>query len=223
MSKISLEGNVSGSGTLTIAAPNTNSNYTLTLPTETGTIVTTGTTTGISASAISTGTLAAARLPAGSVLQVLSATKTDTLSTTSTSFTDITGLSVSITPTSATSKIFITYSVNVGWDLNRGLSIRLMRDSTAICIGDAASDRTRSSNHTFQDSSWDFSTRAMWCLSNNFLDSPATTSATTYKIQIGAIGETDGTSVYVNRSSVDNDFSLVGRTASSITVMEIAG
>jgi hypothetical protein len=40
MSKISLEGNVSGSGTLTIAAPNTNSNFTLTLPTETGTIIT---------------------------------------------------------------------------------------------------------------------------------------------------------------------------------------
>jgi hypothetical protein len=40
MSKIALEGNVSGSGTLTIAAPNTNSNFTLSLPTNTGTIVT---------------------------------------------------------------------------------------------------------------------------------------------------------------------------------------
>jgi hypothetical protein len=42
MSKISLEGNVSGSGTLTIAAPNTNSNFTLLLPTNTGTILTSG-------------------------------------------------------------------------------------------------------------------------------------------------------------------------------------
>lgn len=39
MSKISIEGNASGTGTLTIAAPNTNSNYTLTLPEATGTVV----------------------------------------------------------------------------------------------------------------------------------------------------------------------------------------
>jgi hypothetical protein len=44
MSKISLEGNVSGSGTLTIAAPNTSTNRTLTLPDNTGTIITTGST-----------------------------------------------------------------------------------------------------------------------------------------------------------------------------------
>jgi hypothetical protein len=42
MSKIALEGNASGSGTLTIAAPNTNSNFTLSLPSETGTIITSG-------------------------------------------------------------------------------------------------------------------------------------------------------------------------------------
>ena len=111
MSKISLEGNASGSGTLTIAAPNTNSNYTLTLPSETGTIVTTGTTTGISASAISTGTLAAARLPAGSVLQSVTASFT-TLSTSSTS----SGTSapewgsVTITPTTSGNYLYVTFS-----------------------------------------------------------------------------------------------------------------
>jgi hypothetical protein len=97
-----------------------------------------------------------------------------------------------------------------------------MRDSTAICIGDAAGNRTRSSNTTFADAQWTFVARAQWCLSNNFLDSPTTLSATTYKLQIGAIGETDGTNVYVNRSSTDADASVYGRTASSITVMEIA-
>jgi hypothetical protein len=63
MSKISLEGNVSGSGTLTIAAPNTNTNYTLTLPSETGTLVTTGITSGLNASALTTGTVNSDRLP----------------------------------------------------------------------------------------------------------------------------------------------------------------
>ncbi len=207
MSSIKLESNASGTGIFTIASPNSNTNRTLTLPDNTGTILTSATTTGF---------------PAGSVLQVVSATKTDTLSTSSTSYTDITGLSVSITPTSASSKILIIYSVNVGWDEYRGLQLRLMRDSTAICIRDAAGSRTRSSNTTFADTTWTFSTRAMWCLSNNFLDSPSTTSATTYKLQIGAIGEVDGTNVYVNRSSTDGDSSVYGRTASTITVMEIA-
>ena len=62
MSKIALEGNASGTGTFTIAGPNTNTNYTITLPQETGTLVTTGVTTGLNASALSTGTVAAARL-----------------------------------------------------------------------------------------------------------------------------------------------------------------
>ena len=210
MSSIKLESNASGTGIFTIASPNSNTNRTLTLPDNTGTILTTG------------GTISTSQLPAGSVIQVVSATKTDTLSTSSTSFTDLTGLSVSITPTSASSKILIIYNVNVGWDQYRGLQLRLMRDSTAICIGDAAGSRSRSSNTTFADTTWSFDTRAMWCLSNNFLDSPSTTSATTYKLQIGAIGETDGTNVYVNRSSTDGDSSVYGRTASTITVMEIA-
>jgi hypothetical protein len=59
MSKIALEGNASGTGTFTIAGPNTNTNYTITLPQETGTLVTTGVTTGLNGSAISTGTVAA--------------------------------------------------------------------------------------------------------------------------------------------------------------------
>ena len=51
MSKVSLQGNISGSGTLTIAAPNTNSNYTLTLPAESGTLITSGGAIDVSASA----------------------------------------------------------------------------------------------------------------------------------------------------------------------------
>jgi hypothetical protein len=59
MSKIALEGNASGTGTFTIAGPNTNTNYTITLPQETGTLVTTGVTTGLNGSAITTGVVAA--------------------------------------------------------------------------------------------------------------------------------------------------------------------
>ena len=58
-------------------------------------------------------------------------------------------------------------------------------------------------------------------MSFNFLDSPNTTSATTYKVQATA-GSTYNTTVYVNRSSGDNDYSYGARVASTITVMEVA-
>ena len=57
---------------------------------------------------------AGAVLPAGSIIQVVSTTKTDTFSTTSTSFSDVTGFSVSITPTSTSSKIMVMASAQVG-------------------------------------------------------------------------------------------------------------
>lgn len=65
MSKIALTPNASGTGTLTIASPDTNSDRTLTLPDNSGTVITTGTTTGIDASALSTGTVPTARLASG--------------------------------------------------------------------------------------------------------------------------------------------------------------
>jgi len=160
-------------------------------------------------------------LDGGKVLQVVSVTKTDTFSTTSTSFIDVTGLSVSITPRSASSKILVSYTVNVGADANRGQALRLMRDSTPILQGDAASSRTRASNFTFSDFGATYETSVMFCLSNQFLDSPASTSALAYKIQVGAVGEVNGTSIFVNRTSDDADAARMSRTTSTITAMEI--
>jgi hypothetical protein len=151
-------------------------------------------------------------MPTGSVLQVVSTTKTDTFSTASTSYTDITGLSVSITPTSSTSKILVNVSVVVG---SQGIfAVQLVRGSTPIGIADLVGSHVQSSVASFTNS--DANTTAIGAFM--YLDSPATTSATTYKVQ--AI--TQGSTNYVNRTITDVD-SIVGtRTASSITVMEIA-
>ena len=55
------------------------------------------------------------------------------------------------------------------------------------------------------------------------LDSPSSTSSVTYKLQ-GTLGSTYSGTFYVNRMSNNNsDSDFVGRTASNITVMEIAG
>jgi len=199
MSKVSIEGNASGTGTLTIAAPNTNSNFTLSLPTNTGTILTNAT--------------------AGTVLQVVSATKTDTFTTTSSSFVDLTGVSVSITPTSTSSKIMIIASLMAGADISSTTFMsRLVRNSTAIAIGNSAGNRVPVTFGT--DNMIDGSTSLS--ISLTFLDSPSTTSATTYKVQV-AQTRTAGGTLTVNREGGDSDDPQVPRGVSTITVMEIAG
>jgi hypothetical protein len=148
------------------------------------------------------------------VVQVKSTTKTDTFTTTSTSFTDVTGLSVSITPTSASNKILVL--VNMTASATPGtvaLMAVLLRDSTQIAIGDTAGNRTRASGFA-QPTNAD----SVTMVSISFLDSPATTSATTYKMQIRG---NSANTVAINRSVGDTDAATFARTISSITVMEV--
>jgi hypothetical protein len=149
-----------------------------------------------------------ANMPAGSVLQVVSTTNTSFFTTTSASFTDITGLSVSITPTSATSKVLVICNVPYGASVDA--VIQLVRNSTAVGNGTAGS--TNGINAIYSGGDGQFSA---YQTAFNFLDSPATTSSTTYKIQILATGS--GTA-YVNRRRQDTTFG----GQSTITVMEIA-
>lgn len=166
-----------------------------------------GTITGINAS----GGLSSPQI--GSVLQVVSTTKTDTFSTTSTSFVDVTGLSVSITPTSATSKILVLYDTMIG-PQDTGF-FRIVRDSTAIKQGDAAGGRIRTTVGSISPGGNNDKSAPG---AGNYLDSPTTTSAITYKIQV----QTYSGTLVVNRSYNDSDATYSGRGASTITVMEIA-
>lgn len=192
MSKVALTGNASGTGTLTIAAPNTSSDYTLTLPESTGTVATEAYVDALSL---------------GKILQVQSVIKTDTYSTTSTTAADVTGLTVSITPASSSNKILVLAQVN-GSQGSAGDGIfKLLRNSTEI----------GSNSLTYPGFGMVSSSTPNSSFSNSILyvDSPATTSATTYKVQ--ARVSTSGT-LYVNRRSAAAD---LGGT-SQIVVMEIA-
>tara|TARA_B100000123_G_scaffold91224_1_gene66277 strand:- start:897 stop:1463 length:567 start_codon:yes stop_codon:yes gene_type:complete len=179
-----------------------------------------GTITGISTGGISdTKALATASLPAGSILQVKQAVKTDTFSSTTTgSDVDLTGLSVSITPSSTSSKILISYDINISMS-NAGYSgnIHLVRGSTKIYQGDAEGSRTRSSQFviTRNDTIGHLVEEMVHGL---FLDSPSTTSATTYKMVFNAINS----NFTVNKTMYDSNASGVARYPSSITVMEVA-
>ena len=154
----------------------------------------------------------------GKILQVVQTTKTDIDSITGGTYQDL-GMSVSITPSSATSKVlvFVYASISSG-DSSYDMKLRLMRGSTPVLIGDTAGNRPRAS--TALNLSWSSGSYGAGNAAINFLDSPATTSATTYKLQ----GMSYSTyTIYINRGP--NDTNLAGyeaRSASSIIAMEVA-
>ncbi len=153
----------------------------------------------------------------GKVLQVKQFVFTVTTSTTvqDNTFVD-TGLTVNITPTSTSSKILVMVSIGRIGSITAGRmsNIRIVRDSTNILLGDASGSRTRSSAGSAASL-----TGEAHAISMNYLDSPATTSATTYKVTYSGMG---GEIVSINLGRNDNNSDAPSaRTASTIVVMEI--
>ena len=154
----------------------------------------------------------------GGIVQIKSVTKTDTFTTTSNSYTDVTDLTLSITPQSTSNKILVSYNLTCGTeDSGYQWGIRLLRDSTQIFVGDTAGSRDRVSNFVRNNGS-DLHTVYP---SGQHLDSPSTTSSVTYKLQV--VAYTAGRALHINKVHNDSNDAAVGRSASSITVMEVSG
>lgn len=154
----------------------------------------------------------------GKVLQVITANKLDTFTTTSTSFVDVTGLSVQITPSSTSSKILVTGAL-VCSATNHWIFARLMRDSTQVLIPAGPLGNRTTANFGFGESHT--GNYMPFTLPIHALDSPSSTSQLTYKIQI----EVHSGTGYVNKTGRDGD-DATGydmRGVSTITVTEIAG
>jgi hypothetical protein len=147
-------------------------------------------------------------------VQMQSTTKIDSFSTSGTynSWIDVTGVSVTITPTSASNKILVCFQI-MGQSTSNGW-VRLVRDSTAIYVGTTAGSRQAVSSANMTTGNGNIQLQD----SGVYLDSPATTSAVTYKLQV----ITDTGTFYINRTSNDSDNVYTGRGVSSITVQEIA-
>ena len=142
------------------------------------------------------------------VVQVKSTLKTDSFSTTSTTFVDVTGVSVSITPTSASNKVLVMVSgVNGSNGVDNFTPINLVRDSTAIAQSTGNANFAATLNLINQ------STGITLPFSIIFLDSPATTSATTYKIQMRS---NNNPLAYIGRQATSDN-----RSVTTITVMEV--
>ena len=153
----------------------------------------------------------------GKIGQVLQAVKTDTQNTTDdNTFTDISGLSQAITPSATTSKILVLFTVNITADTQDHVGIRLVRGSTDIFIGtDSDAGQNVSAGYRAGTTEENYHPAN---LCGQFLDSPSTTSATTYKIQAASNDE-----FFVNRPHDDTGTTNVQRphTSSSLTLIEV--
>ena len=161
---------------------------------------------------------ASTNMPAGSVVQVVSTTKTDVFTTTSVipTFASVTGYAVAITPASASNKVLVqgTYTASISAATAHAF-LKIQRNGTDIYVGDAAGSRIRASNDIVL-----FNTSDPNCFSFSILDSPATTSAVTYQ----AVVAVQNTYTFaLNRDATNTDNAITGRFASTITVMEIQG
>lgn len=189
MSKVVIQGHASGTGDFTIAAPNSNTDRTLTLPDVTGNVVTTGDTSTVTETMIN-GSL-------GKVLQVVSTSgPASTVSKTGAGSLEI--INAAITPSSTSSKIYIAATcggVGVGGS-NTWIQIQIWRDASNIKNGPYGGNPSAAN--------------APEVLAVNHLDSPSSTSALTYKVQLERVSSgTNGWDAPASRAS--------------ITLMEIAG
>jgi len=157
---------------------------------------------------LANGAATAVKRGPGSILQVLSTIKTDLYSTSTTgSFADVTGLSITITPSATSSKIFIVANMTHDISSNSDFAYRLLRGSTALGNSTVGSEGNRVGLACGTN---DSDRGNPVCLS--FLDSPNTTSATTYKIQAN---HQNGTYRLNSRNGQWDG-------SSTITVMEVA-
>ena len=154
----------------------------------------------------------------GKILQVVQTFKTDITSGSGSqgTFQDISGLSVSITPTSSSNKILITFSVQFGaGSTGTPVGIRLERGGTGIGIADASSTRNRCT--VAEQTTYSNANNTVRLATSQFLDSPNTTSSVTYNLAI-----VSSASWYINRSEEFSDGTNHSVGTSFITAMEVA-
>tara|TARA_B100001989_G_scaffold247933_1_gene220829 strand:+ start:1055 stop:1600 length:546 start_codon:yes stop_codon:yes gene_type:complete len=162
---------------------------------------------------------------AGGIIQVRSTTLTTQVAVTvasgaNTTFYDVSGLSVNITPTRSDSKVLVMVQMCIGTDqTTQRMGVRLRRDDTTI----GASTETGSSNNVGSIASLE-THRVYQSIPVNFhfLDSPSTTSQVTYKPQVAQENSGGASTIRINYVESNNNNTYYNGV-STITVMEVSG
>ena len=131
-----------------------------------------------------TGALPSTVIGGGAVLQIQQATFTGTQTISASgnmNWTDISGLSVTISPISSTSKMLLMAQVSCACGADRIVALRFTGGNAGNFIGDAASSRARVGTFFTSPAGMDYGNNTS--LMMNYLDSPSTGSAITYKVQ----------------------------------------
>ena len=151
----------------------------------------------------------------GKIGQVLQGKKTDTFTTDATTWIDIPDLTVDITPAATSSKILVMMCVvGNGKPAASSAVLRIVRDSTAIGVADAAGSRIQATSSFYTGEYYGVQAGVM-----TWLDEPGLDVAITYKIQGFCSNPTN--TMHINRFTTDTDTADVPRTVSTITVMEV--
>jgi hypothetical protein len=144
--------------------------------------------------------------------------KDDTFSTSSASYTDVTGLAVTITPTTDTSKVLlvVTVSGQINGSTGEFGYMTLLRGSTSLISAESPGSRTPAFVASARTPSTGGST-SMQTYTMHLIDSPGSSAPITYKVQARVTGNT----LYVNRTPTDTDSADYARGVSSITAIEV--
>ena len=163
------------------------------------------------------------KMPPGSIIQVESTYDTDHIrSSTSVAYVDI--MEATITPRRSNSKILVIVTLSVSKVNNFSFLGRVLRNGTPFAGGDSAALNS-TDQATWEDNVW-FNIRntvySATQYTQQYLDSPSTTSAVTYKVQGKTTGSGAGEEFAVNVPSTEVDHPYGSPTFSNITLMEIA-
>jgi len=172
----------------------------------------------VNTASIANGAVTNVKHGAGSVLQVQQTVKTDTASATAeNTWEDISGMSVSITPSNSSNKIRVTAICNVNSTHGTYWVLRVVKDGSIFgAEGDAAGSRSRGfGGHYDTENNY-----SIHCAVVDFLDTAGGTSSITYKVQW--YNPYGSSTRYINRSATSEDGDYRARTASTITATEIA-
>ena len=167
----------------------------------------------------------------GKIGQVIQTHYTSTFTKTqSVSVSDITGFSATITPSSTSSKVLCIVDVNIGFSATGGDAtddpypyLLLLRGATSIGLGAGASSNRINTFLSAPAVPGQQDTKTIYKILNvskTYLDSPSTTSATTYKLQLGNPYGANSTA-HINRQHATDDNSYIQFPSSCLTLMEV--